>query len=174
MAPIPDKRAYLALRGGFPPEIIDAIIEFQTADDQGMPASIIRSEMRDEYGRPARKKIRRMLPFTTFWGIEAFAKEDTAGMYVNLLLDHKHPHFAQIMMRAQVVLEWHLSVRYHPIKSRVCACRDHCVYLKSRGDPRGTWYLLDFVHAVLKRIQYADVIDRDEFEVIVAERSEVL
>ena len=123
---------------------------------------------------PFAKKIRRMLPFTTFWGIEAFAKEDTAGMYVNLLLDHKHPHFARIMMRAQVVLEWHLSVRYHPIKSRVCAYRDHCVYLKSRGDPRGTWYLLDCVHAVLKRIQYADVIDRDEFEIIVAERSEVL
>ena len=96
MTPIPDKRAYLALRGGFPPEIIDAISEFQTADDQGMPNSILCSEMRDKYDRPAHKKIRRMLPFTTFWGIEAFATEDSGGMFVNLLLDHKQPYFAQI------------------------------------------------------------------------------
>jgi hypothetical protein len=56
MAPLPDKRAYLALRGGFPPEIVDAIGEFQTADDQGLPDSILRSEMRDPYGRPAYNK----------------------------------------------------------------------------------------------------------------------
>jgi hypothetical protein len=152
MAPIPDKRAYLALRGGFPPEIIDTISEFQKADDQGIPNSILCSEMRDKYDRPAHKKIRRMLPFTTFWGIEAFATEDSGGMFVNLLLDHKHPYFAQIMMRAQVVLEWHLSVRYLPFKSRVCACREDRVYLKSRGDASGTWYLFNCIHAVLKKL----------------------
>ena len=151
MAPIPDKRAYLALRGGFPPEIIDAISVFQTADDQNIPNSILRSEMRDKYDRPAHKKIRRMLPFTTFWGIEAFANEDSSGLFVNLLLDHRQPYFAQIMMRAQVVLEWHLSVRYNPIKSRVCACREDRVFLKSRGDVRGTWYLFSHIHAVLNK-----------------------
>ena len=140
MTPIPDKRAYLALRGGFPPEIIDAISEFQRADDQGMPNSILCSEMYDEYGRPAYKTSRRwLLPFTTLWGIEAYAREDSRGMYVNLLLNHKHPYFMRIMLRTEVVLEWHLSVKYHPVISRVCACREDRVFLKSRSDVRGTW-----------------------------------
>ena len=91
MMPIPDKRAYLALRGGFPPEIVDAISECQTADDQGMPDSILCSELCDEHGRPAYKKIRRLLPFTTFWGIEVCGHEDSAGLYVNPLLNHEHP-----------------------------------------------------------------------------------
>ena len=108
------------------------------------------------------KKIRRMLPFTTFWGLEALAKEDSEGMYVNLLLDHKHPYFTRIMLRTRVVLEWHLSVKYHPVICRVCACRKDRVYLKSCSDVRGTWYLLDTIHAVLKKVQNADVIDGDE------------
>ena len=47
MAPLPDKRAYLALHGGFLPEIVDKIGEFQEVDDCGLPDTIVRSELRD-------------------------------------------------------------------------------------------------------------------------------
>ena len=76
MAPLLDKCAYLALRGGFPAEIVDMIGELQKVDDCRLPDSIVRSEMRDQYGRPAFKKIRRTPPFTSVWGIEAFAPRD--------------------------------------------------------------------------------------------------
>jgi hypothetical protein len=156
------------MRGGLPPEIIDVMSEFQTADDQGIPNSILCSELCDEYGRPAYKQIRRMLPFTTFWGVEAYAHEDSAGMYVDLLLNHRHPYFTRIMMRAQVVLEWHITVKYLPIKSRVRACKKDRVLLKSRSDIRGTWYLMKDVHAVFRKVLYhtegtLDVVNGDEF-----------
>ena len=100
------------------------------------------------------KKIRRTLPFTTFWGIEAFANEDSGGMFVNLLLDHEHPYFVRQMMRARVILEWHLTTRYFPIKSRVCASKEKRVFLKSRNDAVGSWYPLSDIHAVFREVLY--------------------
>ena len=86
---------------------------------------------------------------------------------MNLLLNHKHPYFTRIMLRTRVVLEWHLAVKYHPVISRVCACREDRVYLKSRSDLRGTWYSLKNVNAVIKKVHYAegplDVVNGDEF-----------
>ena len=73
-------------------------------------------------------------------------------------------------MRAQVVLEWHLTVKYLPIKSRVCACKEDRVLLKSRSDIRGMWYSMKDVHAVFRKVQYyaegpldAYIVHGDEF-----------
>ena len=116
--------------------------------------------MRDQYGRQAFKIVRRTLPYTRFWGIEAYAPRDAdvQCLYMNVLLDHEHPYFLRIMMRAQFVLEWHVTSRYFPIKSRAHAYSDkQGVFLKPRGDVVGSWYPLTAIHAVFRKVQYDEV-----------------
>ena len=89
----------------------------------------------------------------------AFAPKDAdaQGLYVNLLLDHEHPYFARIMMRARVVLERHLTSRYFLFKSRAHAYSDtQGVFLKSRSDAVGSWYPLSDIHDVFRKVQYGE------------------